>query len=230
MQSRHPGTAILYLRDSAGTSDNSPVQYLPWALEQARKFNLRFRADDAQVRRMLVNGKSADGDLYLDYGVPGNVMSRPGFDAMLKRIESDLQVSHLFVPRRDRLARPDQAIEGAVVELNILKHGVTIVMTDDIAVPCQPGERFEIAGLIKTLMAYDSSGRFRTELADKLTKAKIILAETGFSIGGEPMYGFERWLIDSTSGKRRKLEKGENVKMKGCHVIWLPTAERELAE
>jgi len=54
------------------------------------------------------------------------------------------------------------------------------------------------------------------------------LAERGFSIGGEPVYGFRRWLVAPDGTRKRELEAGEVVKMGGHHVVWLPTAESEM--
>ena len=54
---------------------------------------------------MIDRNLSAEGDLYLDYGVSGNELSRPGFDRFRQRALSDHTVSHLFVSKRDRMGR-----------------------------------------------------------------------------------------------------------------------------
>jgi hypothetical protein len=58
--------------------------------------------------------------------------------------------------------------------------------------------------------------------------AKIRLARGGYSIGGEPLYGFRRWLVASDGTRKRDLAEHEFVKMPGHHVVWLPTATKEL--
>ena len=223
------GTAVLLLRDSQGRSDQSFVQYLPWVRQEAARLGLKFRGDEAAATRMVRDRLSADGDIYLDYGVSGNDLLRPGLAALRRRVEADPDVSHVFVPRRDRMARPDNPMDAMKIEFEIRMAGVCIVTLDKVLKPLQRGSRIEVVELLTSMLEYDSSGRFRTELAQKLILAKVKLAESGFSIGGEPPYGFRRWLVDAGGARRRELERGEYVKMPGHHVVWLPTAEGELA-
>jgi hypothetical protein len=179
---------------------------------------------------MIMRGVSAEGDLYLDFGVPGNHLSRPGFDAFRAKALGDRTVSHLFVPRRDRIARPDNPVDALVIESELRSAGLAIVlMGGKVLEPFQRGQRIDLADLLIGLIDYDTSGRFRRELAEKLIHAKIRLARAGFSIGGEPMYGFRRWLCSEDGTLKRELEVHEIVKLPGHHVIWLPTAEAELA-
>jgi hypothetical protein len=65
-------------------------------------------------------------------------------------------------------------------------------------------------------------------VAEKLIHAKIRLAQGGFSIGGEPPYGFRRWLCAEDGTRVRQLDDREIVKRPGHHVVWLPTATEEL--
>ncbi|MEI7688367.1 MAG: recombinase family protein, partial [Planctomycetota bacterium] len=196
--------------------------------KKASELGLSFRADDASVKRMADEKRAVEGDVYLDYGVSGNLMSRPGFDALQERITNDTSVSHLFVPRRDRLARPDNPLEAVAVEFQIRSLGVTLVTLEKTLPPFQIGERIDLMEILSAILDYDVSGRFRLQLAEKLILAKLVLAKGGFSIGGEPPYGFHRWLVDLNGAKKRQLEVGEHTKMAGHHVMWLPTAEEEL--
>ena len=178
---------------------------------------------------MIARGLSEDGALFLDYGVSGNVLNRPGFDSFRRRAMGDTGVSHLFIPRRDRIARPDHADDGMQIERELRGAGLTLIFTDEILPPVPRGQRLTTADLITSALAYDASGRFRRELADKLIYAKILLAGRGNSIGGTPPYGFRRWLVKPDRATVRELAPGEVVKMDGHHVAWLPTAEAELA-
>ncbi len=177
---------------------------------------------------MVADGTFAEGDIYLDYGISGKYLSRPGFDAIQQRVYSDLLVSHVFVPRRDRLARPDNPVDAVALEFKLRSAGVCIVTLDKILKPFEQGARIDMADLLTAVIEYDSSGRFRSELAQKLILAKIKLAEAGWSIGGEPPYGFERWLVGPDGTRDRKLALSEHVKRPGYHVLWLPTADSEL--
>jgi hypothetical protein len=196
--------------------------------KEAAKLGLLFSADDTAVRKMVEDRRSVEGHIHLDYGVPGNLMSRLGLDALLERLTNDQEVSHLFVPRRDRLARPDDPLVAVDMEFKIRCQGVTIITLEKVLPPFKAGERKDVMEIFSAVMEYDVSGRFRLQLAEKLIAAKFVLARQGFSIGGEPLYGFRRWLVDHTGAKKRELELNEHVKMAGHHVMWLPTAMDEL--
>jgi hypothetical protein len=94
--------------------------------------------------------------------------------------------------------------------------------------PTPRGGETDLAEQLVGVIDYHASGRFRRELAEKLIHAKIRLAASGFSIGGEPPYGFRRWQCAEDGSPRRELEDHEVVKLPGHHVVWLPTATDEL--
>ena len=223
------GRGLFYTRDSEGHSDLAPPQYVAWARREAARLGVAFAGTPETMEAMIARGVPAEGDLFIDYGISGNVLSRPGFDAFRSRALQDPAVSHLFVPRRDRIARPDNPLDALTLELELRSAGLTLVFMDRSIAPLPRGRRIELADLLTGLIDYDASGRFRRDLAEKLIHAKIRLAGSGYSIGGEPVYGFRRWLCAADGTRRRELEPGEVVKMAGHHVIWLPTAEGELA-
>ena len=55
---------------------------------------------------MIRDGRFVDGDLFVDFGVSGNVMNRPALDELRRIVQSDHTISHLLVVRRDRLRGP----------------------------------------------------------------------------------------------------------------------------
>jgi hypothetical protein len=65
-------------------------------------------------------------------------------------------------------------------------------------------------------------------LARKILEAQIALARRGFSTGGRPPHGFDRWLVKEDGTQVRKLADGERVRMAGHHVVWLPGSEAKL--
>lgn len=223
------GRGLFYTRDSAGHSDLAPPQYVTWAQGEAKRRGVTMGGEAASATAMIQQGLSVQGDLYLDYGISGNHLSRPGLDAFRQRALSDLTVTHLFVPRRDRIARPYNPLDALSIEYELRSAGLTLVLMDQVLAPLPPGGRVGLADLLTGVIDYDSSGKFRRDLAEKLIHAKIKLAERGFSIGGEPVYGFRRWLVAPDGTRKRELEAGEVVKMSGHHVVWLPTAAAEMA-
>ena len=223
------GLGLFYTRDSEGRSEFAPPQYVEWAKGEAAKFGVTFTGTPEAIRSMIARGVSAERDIYLDYGISGNVLSRPGFDAFRARALADLGVSHLFVPRRDRIARPDNPIDAMALEIELRAAGLTLMLMGQPPLrPLPRNRRIEVGDLLTSILAYDSSGRFRLELAEKLIHAKVRLTRESFSIGGEPLYGFRRWLATSDGTRKRELAEHETVKLPGHHVVWLPTAEKEL--
>ena len=93
------------------------------------------------ITAMIERGLSAEGDLYLDYGISGNLLSRPGLDAFRRRALEDAGVTHLFVPRRDRIARPDNPLDALSIEFELRSAGLTLVLMDQVLAPLPRGKR-----------------------------------------------------------------------------------------
>lgn len=223
------GRGLFYHRDSEAHSELAPPQYVEWARGEAARLGVTFSGAPEAINGMIARNQPVEGDLYLDYGVSGNLLSRPGFDRFRDRAVSDLSVSHLFVSKRDRLGRPDNPLDSMFIEYQLRSAGLTLVlMGGKVLLPVAPGERIDLADMLTSLIEYDASGKFRRDLAEKLIHAKIRLARGGFSIGGEPLYGFRRWLCSDDGSRKRQLEDHERVKLPGHHVVWLPTATEEL--
>jgi hypothetical protein len=219
------GRALFYHRDSAGHSDLAPPQYVAWARREAERLGVAFAGTPEAFQRMIEQDVSVDGDLFLDYGRPGNSLARPGWEAFVEEARRDRGVSHLFIARRDRVARVSNPFEPGGVEHELRQDGLTIVYTDHFLLPIRPGDRGELGEILTSLIDYHQSGKFRLELAQKITLAKVQLANQAFSIGGEPPYGFRRWLCAADGTPVRVLQDREVVKMPGHHVCWLPDEE-----
>ena len=213
---------LFYTRDSGGKHETTPGEYVRTALDRATKEGLTFGGTPELIEGMIRNGASNCGDLYLDYDVKGNLLSRPGLDALLQRVAADPTISHVWIPRRDRLARPDHPLDGAQLELKIRMLGVTLIFLDRVCEPLNPGMRDQIGDLIVSLIDYDQAGKDRRTLAEKILFAQLSLAKGGFSTGGRPPYGFRRWLVKVDGLRVRQLIDGERVRMADHHVVWLP--------
>jgi hypothetical protein len=229
MKRPEAGRALFYTRDSEGRGECAPPQEVEWAIGRAKQLGLLFHGTADAMRTMMRSGQFALGDLFIDYGISGNVMDRPGLAAMRRAAMADPGVSHLLVPRRDRLFRPDDPIEALLLEGEFRKAGLSIVIRDQVLGPIRRGQRTALADLLTGLVEYDESGKFRRVLADKILRAQVDLIKLGVSTGGSPPYGMERWLAREDGTRVRKLLPGERVKWAGHHVIWWPTAEDQLA-
>jgi len=224
-QRKSKGRALFYTRDSGGRHEMTPGEYVRWAQKKSVEQNIDFTGTAEGIEAMIRGGHSQDGDLFLDFNVCGNVLSRVGLDALIKTALEDPDVSHVLIPRRDRLARPDDPVDGVKLEDLLRKEGLTLVFMDKVCSPLPKGSRRDIAELIGTLIDYDASGKFRRELAQKMIYTQISLAKAGFSVGGRPPYGFDRWLVREDGTRVRKLDEGEYVRKSGHHVLWLPAPE-----
>src|ERR1700722_9852561 len=138
------GRGLFLTRDSGGKHEMTPAKYVEWAATEAQKLGVNFTGTPAQIDSMIRDGKSAEGDIFLDYDVKGNVLSRAGLDAIKSLIKRDSSVSHVFIPKRDRLARPDNPLDGVRLENELRAAGITVVFMDRVALPIQRGERQDI--------------------------------------------------------------------------------------
>ena len=222
------GRALFYTRDSGGKHEMTPAQYVNWAIGEANKRGCSFAGTPAQIEAMIRAGQSAEGDLFVDFDVKGNLLTRVGLEALKLRASRDPEVSHIFIPHRNRLARPDNPVDGVVLERSLLEAGLTLVFQDRVCEPIQKGRRQKLEDLLVSVLDYNYAGEYRTELARKILEAQIALARRGFSTGGRPPHGFDRWLVKDDGTQVRKLADGERVRMAGHHVVWMPGAEDKL--
>ena len=219
------GRGLFYTRDSGGKHEMTPTEYVAWAQREARNLGVSFSGTSPGITKMIRSGSFHDGDLFLDYGVKGNILSRDGLNALLAELQRDPNISHVFIPRRDRLARPDNPLDGVRLENVIRGTDTTVVYTTGSHCPIARGSRQQIGDLITSLVDFDKSGEDRRQLAQKILDAQVGLAKLGFSSGGRPSFGFRRWLAKLDGTPVRELSEGERVRMEGHHVVWLPHNE-----
>ncbi len=178
------GRALFYTRDSGGRHEMTPGQYVAWAQRKAAELSLSFDGTPEAIRNMIQSGHAHQGDLFLDYGVCGNTLSRAGLNALLKETITDDRVSHVLIPRRDRLARPDDPVDAVRIENALRESGITLVFMDRTLPPLKKGQRRDIGELIVALVDYEKSGKDRRELAEKMIYAQLRLARWAFPWAG----------------------------------------------
>lgn len=222
MTGRKAGRAVFYTRDSGGRHVTTPGEYVEWARKRCEDLNVVFNPSPTDIREMIDSGESVRGDLYLDFEVPGHELSRIGLDELISRVVDDENVSHILIPRRDRLARPNNPLDAITLENVLREAGLTVVFMDRVLQPRSHRERPDIAEMLTAMLDYESAGKFRRELSEKMIYCQIALAKAGYSTGGRAPFGFDRWLSQDSGTPVRKLEDGERVRMEGHHVIWLP--------
>lgn len=173
---------------------------MEWAQRRAKELGLRFKATPAEIKGMIKSGQAVSGDIFFDYCVPENKMSRP-----------------------------DDPLEGVSLENECRELGITLVFMDRTMDPIKKGQRREISEAIVAIVDNDQSGKDRIELAEKSICAQLSLVRMGFSTGGRPPYGSYRALVRVDGEFVRELEEGEVLRRHGHHVVWLPGPESKLA-
>ncbi len=227
MATRAPQRGLFYTRDSGGEHENTPGEYVRWAMRAAGVHGVRFAGTPDQLERMIRTRVWREGDVFVDYGVKGNQLSRRGLDAMLQTAETETAVSHVFMPRRDRLARPDDPLDGVQIENRLRQRGVTLVYMDLVLAPLGRGRR-DMGEMIVGLIDFDKAGKERRDLAEKLLYSQLKLARSGFSTGGRAPYGFCRWQVKEDGTPVRQLEDGDWTKRAGHHAVWLPVEDEQV--
>ena len=221
------GRGLFYSRDSGGRHETTPVEYVQWASKEAKKLKLKFRGTPEAINRMIKAGEAVSGDLFFDV-INGGEMSRTGLNALLETARNDLSVSHIFIPRRDRLARPGNPIEGMTLELEMRKLGLTLVYIEMTLAPILPWQRHDFGESIVSLVDFEQSSKFRIEHGEKMLYSHLQLARYGYWTGGRAPYGFRRHLVRADGTIVRELADGEQVSQAGHHVVLLAGPESEL--
>jgi hypothetical protein len=223
------GRALFHTRDSGGKHETTPGEYVKWGAKRARELGLLFSGTPEQIELMIAQGASVSGDIFLDYEVPGNELSRPALNAMIEEIANDPTVSHVMIPRRDRLARPTNPLDGVRLERELRLMGVHIVFMDRELGPLRRGEAANIGEDIEAYVGYSRADRDVRDLSEKMIYSQLALSGLGYTSGGRANYGFARYLARGDGTAVRKLEDGEYVKRAHHHVVKLPDNEEHLA-
>ncbi|HAU38804.1 MAG TPA: hypothetical protein DCX07_13950 [Phycisphaerales bacterium] len=208
---------IVYIRKSNYEQGLGPQNQLEWALNAAKKLGVPLDASMPALDDMVKNGLHVRGDIFLDFGISGSLMSRPGFDAMLRRAVSDESVTHVFFYLRDRFARPDDPAEAMRLENSLRRAGKTLVFSDKLLGPVKRGS-LPIGEQIVSLIEYDASGKYLVALAERVIRSQIALAKAGCWAGGNAPYGFKRVLVGPDGQVVRDLQRGERVRQPGYHT------------
>jgi DNA invertase Pin-like site-specific DNA recombinase len=212
---REKHSSLAYLRRSTGKQEISLPTQLEWAMTAAAKQGVRLDATPIDLQYMMANRLHSHKSIRLDNGISGSDLSRPGFRALLQDAIKDSSISHVFFYKRDRFARPDDAIEAAQLEKKLSYAGITIVHSDGVSLPIRRGEQNLMRDL-QLMIAYSQSGEELRKHAERMVIAHKQLAEGGFRCGGIAPYGFVRVLVDANGNMIEELPDGKVVRQPGC--------------
>ncbi len=216
------GRAIIYIRRSTTQQGQSLEGQLAWAIEEAVKRHLTCTADQIGLKEAIEKRLHRCGDVYIDDGITGSDMNRPGFMQFHARAVSDPQITHAMFWARDRFARPEHAEMALGKEKSILLAGKHVVVAVGMCLGPRERGSDSTAEDLMLLLEYSAAGRFRPDLAAKVLRALSARADKGYSCGGRPPYGFKR--VHVMPGlSPRELAPGEWPRPSpGAFVTWLP--------
>ncbi len=218
------GRALFYHRDSGGKHETTPGEYVIWAQNYSIQHGLNFDGTPDRIMEMIRSGAASHGDLFLDWDVSGNVIDRVGLNKFFAEVERDCSVSHVLIPRPDRLARPEEIEIGVAYERRIRQHlGADLIFTNRECRRIRRGESMGFGEWVTSAAEYEQAAKFRIDLADKMIRSAIARAKEGYSTGGRARYGYSRWLMGPNQVLERKLKAGEFVRGAGYHVVQIPS-------
>ena len=227
MPARKRNRGLIYLRRSSPGQESSFGSQLTWGRAEAKRYKVILEATSAAVEHMQAHGLYSYGDIRLDDGVTGANLERPGFAALRRDALCRPEISHLFICRRDRAGRPEEAIEMVQIEKELKLAGITIVFSDKVSLPTERGQS-DLAEDLAMFIDYYQSGAFLREHAERVIATQRSLAHEGFTTGGRPPFGFARVLVDAAGNEIEVLPPGKRVRQPGCHVRWIPQDESKI--
>lgn len=228
MTARKKNRGLSYLRRSGDRQETSLRTQVEWACGQANNLNVNLLASPTDVEYAQAHRLHSYKDIRLDDSVTGADLTRPGFLALINDAHANPSISHLFIFKRDRFARPEDAIEMVSIERKLLLAGITIVFSGEVSEPMQRGQD-NLARDFTMLFGYYESGGFLNKLAERVLLAQKLLALQGYRTGGNPPYGFVRVLVDASGKILEELALGRRVRQEGCHVRIVAKDQQKIA-
>lgn len=228
MPARTKNRGLIFLRRSSGRQESSLQVQLEWALRAAAAEGVRIEASLADLEHMQRKGLHSYKDVRLDDAISGADLERAGLGSLKADATADKAISHIYLLRRDRLARPEDAQFMVLWEKELRWAGITFVMSDKIGKPLDRG-LVDIGEEISMWIDYYESGEFLRKHAERVIAAKILLGKAGYWTGGRAPFGFVRVLVDSAGNVLEELADGKKVRQQGCHVRIMPKDLEKLA-
>ena len=153
MKSRPKNRGLMYERRSDDGQESSLKQQFDWAKHASELTGVPFRGTYADIEEMQRTRLHNLRDIFLDDAISGGDLTRPGFRMFLKQATTDKTVSHVYVFKRDRLARPQNLLEMMHIERELISHGVTLVTHDRTYTP-EELKQNEVPYLIGSMIEY----------------------------------------------------------------------------
>ncbi|HNO78848.1 MAG TPA: recombinase family protein [Phycisphaerae bacterium] len=220
-------TTDCYLRRSSDDQPNSFKMQFEWFERTTKQMGIAVRARWNSFEDARRRGANESLSLRFDDAEFGDDLNRPGFVKFIEDAINDTTISHVFINKRDRFARPDDPVAAMVIERKLTEAGITIVFANR-TIPASATGETDVASNIMSLIDYHESGNFLKQLAERVLLAQRGLAIRGYWNGGSAPYGFARALL-KPNGDTEILEQGRRVQQDGCHVTIVPHEWHKIA-
>jgi hypothetical protein len=186
-------------------------------MKMAAEMGVALNASLADLQHMQENRLHKFKDIHLDDAKSGADMTRLGLTSLLSDAISDQTISHIFIYLPDRLARPEEPLEAALMQNRLSNAGITIVFSDRILPPRQRGENHFVQDM-KSLYDYTEAGDYLNRLAQRVIAGQIQCAQAGGWTGGRAPYGFVRVLVDADGKEIQELSDRMRIRKPGCRT------------
>lgn len=130
--------------------------------------------------------------LFADEGVSGLELSRPGLDACLRFLSTSKQKGTVVLWSRDRLVRPEDPIDGLVMERQIRYAGWELCYLTGSNATGHP-----LVDAILGLVEHHASGEYLRKLARDSLRSIVERLKAGDVPGGKIPYGYCKAVFDS---------------------------------
>src|SRR5262249_12404437 len=148
---------------------------LEWAISKAQQERVLLDAATSDLQHMQARHLHSYKGLRLDDGITGSDLSRPGLVAFNADALNDPSISHVLFYKRDRYARPDDALQAVQLEKKLSLAGISVVTSDGVTPPLNRGEQ-NILRDMELLLSYYASGEELRKLAERILGAQQKLA------------------------------------------------------
>ena len=183
MHSRPQDKGLIYLRRSTDSQENSLQMQLAWAIRRASELRVNIEASPDDLQAMQSQRLHSFKSIRLDDAISGTELDRPGFSSLQKDAKNDTSISHIFVQKRDRLGRPEEPMELALIEKSIGQSGVHIVLDDKIVAPSEFGSS-DLGADLSMLVDYHASRSWLDRNTERIVDSKVMFAKQGKWTGG----------------------------------------------
>lgn len=227
MTSAQKPIGVAYLRRSTVKQEDSLSLQLQWAIQRSQDEPFELDADEHLLQAMLNDGVSERRGLFIDNGISGSKMDRPGLSALKNRLKSTPPVGALYCFHFDRLSRFRDPLKGAELIRDILESETCIITQNRTIEPSQ--NRIEqLLNSMSSLVESHTNGNVSFDLAFRVIDSQIKNAELGHWNGGQPTYGFARFQIDKSTGKKvQQLKPRQQIEEPGHCVAIAPGEDDE---